>query len=196
MLENLDTRERIMEAAMMVLAERGYSGAGVQEIVKRSASSKGSFYFHFPSKEKMVTALVDRMMEKLVYKVELSIASESTPLDRLVAGIEVLMRTFSEQRKIAQILLLNVMGHGNAMDKKFIPIWERLSGLIRVELDQAVKHQQIRATDTELVSLVWLGALHQVIVRWLVTGQPEPLISCVRELQAILLRSVGVYRDL
>ena len=136
--ETNDTRERILAAAVEVLAQHGYSAAGVQEIDDRSSTSKGSFYFHFPSKEKMVMALVDQMSEKLVKNVQGSIQHQPTPLHRLAAGADILLATFSRQRKVAQVLVLNIMGHGRAMDRKFLPVKERFSELIQQEMEAAV----------------------------------------------------------
>ncbi len=191
-IEAADTRERILDAAVDVLAQRGYSAAGVQEIVDRSGTSKGSFYFHFHSKEKMVMALVDRMSEKLVKKVEDSIRHQPTPVHRVAAGIEVLMATFARQRKVAQVLLLNIMGHGKAIDKKFLPLRDRFSELIQQELDAAVAQGQIVPQDTALISRMWVGSLQEVIMRWLLTSQPNHLTDATPLLRSALLRSIGV----
>lgn len=191
-IEAADTRERILDAAVDVLAQRGYSAAGVQEIVDRSGTSKGSFYFHFHSKEKMVMALVDRMSEKLVKKVQDSIRHQPTPVHRVAAGIEVLMATFARQRKVAQVLLLNIMGHGKAIDKKFLPLRDRFSELIQQELDAAVAQGQIAPQDTALISRMWVGSLQEVIMRWLLTSQPNHLTDATPLLRSALLRSIGV----
>ena len=190
-VETGDTRERILVAALDVLAQRGYSAAGIQEIIDRSSTSKGSFYFHFPSKEKMVMGLVDQMSEKLVKKVQGSIQHQPTPLHRLAAGTNILLATFSRQRKVAQVLLLNIIGHGRAMDKKFLPVRERFSGLIQQEIEAAVAQGQIEPLDTALATQVWVGALNEVIVRWLLTGQPNPLVKVAPALKTMLLRSIG-----
>ena len=50
MAEKPGSRERIMEAAEAVLAEKGYHDAAMDEIVRRTEMSKGGLYFHFPSK--------------------------------------------------------------------------------------------------------------------------------------------------
>ena len=184
-------RERILEAAVEVLAQRGYSAAGVQEIVSRSGTSKGSFYFHFPSKEGMVIALVDQMSGRLVAKVQESAGDEPSPLRRIAAGIDVLLDTFSRQRRVAQVVLLNVMGHGMAVDRKFLPIRDRFSVLIREELDAAVAAGEIEPQDTVLVARMWVGALQEIILHWLLTGEPEPLVRVAPDFRRALLRSVG-----
>lgn len=189
--EEANARDRILDAALEVIAQRGYSAAGVQEIVELSGTSKGSFYFHYPSKEEMVMALVERMSDKLIAKIEGSAGQQPTPLHRLAASVDALMATFARQRNVARVLLLNIIGHGRATDRKFLPIRERFSGLIQRQLDAAVEAKQIRPLDTLLVSQMWVGALHEVIVRWLLTGQPSPLTSATPALRAILLKSVG-----
>lgn len=184
-------RERILDAALQVIARRGYSAAGIQEIVDLSATSKGSFYFHFPSKEQMVMALLDRMSEKLVNKVRDSVKNQPTPLHRVAGSIDALMAIFARQRNVAQVLLLNIVGNGKAVDKKFLPIREKFSALIQQELDAAVEAGQIRPVDTLLVSRIWVGGLHEVILHWLLTGHPNPLTLATPGLRRILLQSVG-----
>ena len=190
-LETANARERILEAAVEVLAQRGYSAAGVQEIVSLSGTSKGSFYFHFPSKEGMVMALVDQMSRKLVEKVQASVGHEPSPLRRIAGGIEILLDTFARQRRVAQVVLLNVMGHGAAVDQKFLPIRDRFSTLIREELDAAVAGGEIEPQDTALVARMWVGALQEIILHWLLTGEPEPLTRVAPDFRRVLLRSVG-----
>lgn len=184
-------RERILDAAAEVLAQRGYSAAGVQEIVTRSGTSKGNFYFHFSSKETMVMALVDRMSEKLVRKIQGAIQSQPTPLDRISAGIEALMATFFRQRRVAQVLVLSVIGHGSQVDKKFLPMRDRFSRLLQRELDAAVAEGQIESVNTALISYMWVGALHEVILRWLLVGRTIPVDDAVLTLKSTLLRSIG-----
>ena len=64
------TRQRILEAATEVFSEKGYHGAAVDDIVRESQTSKGSFYFHFPSKQDIFFALVDRLASSLTRSAE------------------------------------------------------------------------------------------------------------------------------
>ena len=190
-LNPLNAKQRILDAAVSVLAQHGYTGAGVQEIVDVSGTSKGSFYFHFSSKEKMVMALVDRMSQKLIESTLKNVRNEPTPLDRVVAGIGSLLSTFSKRRKIAHVLLINVLGHGKSNDMKFMPMREKFAAFIKVELDNAISVGQIEPQDTELLSHMWFGAVYEIIMRWLIVGQPNPLTDATNTLILSLLRSVG-----
>ena len=45
----MDTRERILNAATIIFRRKGFEGAGLNEILKASAATKGSLYHHFPA---------------------------------------------------------------------------------------------------------------------------------------------------
>lgn len=188
--ETRTARERILNAAASLLARRGYYNANVDEIIQQSGTSKGSFYFHFPSKEQMALGLVDQLSDKLVRKLERSIASEPDPMKRIPLAIDALLSTFSKQRKLAQILLVNIVGQGRSMDRKFLPIRDKFAGLIRLELDSAVAAGAIRPVDTKLVSRLWLGALSEVILRWLLQEKPAPLMESAAVVRDLLMNGL------
>ena len=174
---------------------RGYYNSNVDEIVQQSGTSKGSFYFHFPSKEQMALGMVDQLSDKLVRKLERSIASETDPLKRIPLAIDALLLTFSKQRKLAQILMVNIVGQGRSMDRKFLPIRDKFAGLIRQELDAAVEAGAIRPVDTSLVSQLWLGALNEIILRWLLQDKPSPLMENAIAVRELLMHGLGVQAE-
>lgn len=180
-----------MDAALDAIARRGYSAAGIQEIVDASGTSKGSFYFHFPSKERMVMALLDDMSDRLIERVNESVKNQPTALQRLAGSIDALLAVLARKRNVAQVLLLNIVGNGRVTDRKFLPIREKFTGHIKRELDAAVDSAQIKPLDTGLVSHVWVGAIHEVILHWLLTGQPAHLTAACPSLRGVLLRSIG-----
>jgi AcrR family transcriptional regulator len=57
-----DTRERILEAAMELFAEAGFSGTTISEVERRVGltAGTGSLYRHFPSKEALLVAAMER----------------------------------------------------------------------------------------------------------------------------------------
>ena len=49
-------REKLLDAAMMVIRERGYGASTVDEICAAAGVTKGAFFHHFPSKEDLAIA--------------------------------------------------------------------------------------------------------------------------------------------
>jgi AcrR family transcriptional regulator len=54
------TREKIVDSAARVFAERGYVGASLADIVAGSGMTRGAFYFHFTSKAELAAELIRR----------------------------------------------------------------------------------------------------------------------------------------
>lgn len=55
------SREKILNAAGEVFAQKGFDAATMQDITEKSGLSKGAIYHHFKSKEEIMQALGDRM---------------------------------------------------------------------------------------------------------------------------------------
>ncbi|RIQ26285.1 TetR/AcrR family transcriptional regulator [Jiangella rhizosphaerae] len=53
-------RERILATSYRLFARRGVLGVGVDEVIERSHVAKATFYKHFPSKNDLVLAFLDR----------------------------------------------------------------------------------------------------------------------------------------
>lgn len=48
---SVDTRRRLLEAALIVFAERGFDGAGIREIAERARANSAMVQYHFGGKE-------------------------------------------------------------------------------------------------------------------------------------------------
>ncbi len=58
--KRLETRERIYQAALAEFRETGFQKAQIDRIVERAGVARGTFYFHFPSKEHVLLELQRR----------------------------------------------------------------------------------------------------------------------------------------
>ena len=60
-----DTRDRVLQVAQALFAERGYRGASLRDIAKRIGIKAPSLLHHFPSKQQLYLAVLDKMFESL-----------------------------------------------------------------------------------------------------------------------------------
>ena len=61
MAEN--TKERIMETALELFAEKGYLGTSMNDIAKQLGFTKAALYKHYTSKQEILDRIVERMNE-------------------------------------------------------------------------------------------------------------------------------------
>jgi TetR/AcrR family transcriptional regulator, fatty acid metabolism regulator protein len=185
-----NTRSKILDAALDVFARKGYHDASMDEIVDASDTSKGSIYFHFPNKQKLFLALVDKFADLLERRVEEAIQQEDAGIRRVRIALETVLGTFGQYRSLAKILLVQAVGLGTIFEEKRLEVHQRFAMLIQHYLDQAVALGDIKPIDTETVAYAWMGAINEVIIRWVYTGQP-PKERILDTLLPLLLRSVG-----
>ncbi len=62
--EAQETRENILDAALDVLAEKGYSGTTFVDIAERIDMTKGAIYWHFRDKPALLAALIGKALER------------------------------------------------------------------------------------------------------------------------------------
>ncbi len=51
-----NAREQILQTTCALLEKQGYHGTGLNEIIKKSGSPKGSLYYYFPEGKEQITA--------------------------------------------------------------------------------------------------------------------------------------------
>lgn len=184
------TRERILSAAITVFSQKGYHTARMDDIVAEAHSSKGAVYFHFPGKEQLFLALIDAFAEKLETRLAEAIAAERGGMRRVEAALEAGLGVFGEYRQLAKIFLVQAVGLGQRFEEKRRAILDRFARLIQTHLDEAIADGDIPPLDTEIAALVWVGAINELVMRWIQTGQPAPE-RLLPTLRAMLLRSIA-----
>lgn len=58
-----DTKERIMETALALFAEKGYLGTSMNDIARQLGFTKAALYKHYTSKQEILDRIVERMNE-------------------------------------------------------------------------------------------------------------------------------------
>jgi len=185
-------RERILDAAFSVFSQRGYRAAGVDEVGRQAETSKGGVYFHFPTKESLFLELLKTTADRLVGKVERTMAPYVDPIDRADVALRTVLGVFAGHRTMARLFLIDAVGAGSEFQAELQRLHERFSGLIAEQLDVAVEQGIIEPLDTQVAAMAWFGALNEVVTRWLMTEQHGRLEDTYPTLRAILLRSVGI----
>ena len=183
------TRERILDSALNIFSRKGYHDSKLDEIVQDSGTSKGSIYFHFPNKERLFLALVDQFADLLEKRVKEAIEPMPPGMERVRAALETTLATFGKYRRPAKILLVQAVGLGSAFEEKRNEMNGRFAQLIQTYLQEAIDSGDIEPIDAEMVSIVWMGGIYNIVIRWVYTGEPEPQ-RMLDSLVPILLRSV------
>jgi AcrR family transcriptional regulator len=76
--------EQILAAAEKLFFERSFDGVGVDEIGRVAGTSGSAIYRHFPSKDAILAALFDRILDTLLVRVGQPDEDPQADLEKLV----------------------------------------------------------------------------------------------------------------
>jgi AcrR family transcriptional regulator len=80
-----ETRQRLLDAAAELFAERGIEGASIDAIAERAERTSGAIYDHFGGKDGLLYALLEGWVDDVAAVISAELVAASTLDDRLAA---------------------------------------------------------------------------------------------------------------
>lgn len=80
-------KEQIMDAAVAVISETGYSNASLAHIAKRAKISTALISYYFQTKRDLTDVLVKKLLEKRITYIVSWVKEADTPMEKLIAYI-------------------------------------------------------------------------------------------------------------
>lgn len=82
------SRRRILDSAIALICERGYSGTSVDAVCKRAGVVKTALYWHFGSKAGLLAAIIGEITDEWVDDLESQAVPGANPIERLDAMLD------------------------------------------------------------------------------------------------------------
>ncbi len=190
------TPERILDAALVSFATRGYDASSLDTLAQGLAIRKQTILYWFPSKEVLLEAVIDRSAIELSGALEDSLASAGDGWDRIEAVVRSVFRLAARRPEL--LGLVREMGRlGTPAATRLVtaldPLVRRATEFLEAEMDAGhLRRHEPRLLLLAIYSTV-IGMLTEVeVVRAL--GEEPTARSLVRRRNEILelLRSALV----
>ncbi|HTJ72112.1 MAG TPA: TetR/AcrR family transcriptional regulator [Actinospica sp.] len=81
----VESRQRILDAAVEIAGERGYEGTSIAAVSAKCGLPASSIYWHFKDKDDLIAAVIERSFETWLQALELPGEHSGTPLERVTA---------------------------------------------------------------------------------------------------------------
>ncbi len=98
-----EKRQRILECAQEVFAEKGYVNTPVRDIIDRSGFGTGTFYKHFASKEAVLTTLLEDFLAQIVGSVNQYYSGEDDLYLRFIETKRVILQVYIDNAGLSEI---------------------------------------------------------------------------------------------
>jgi AcrR family transcriptional regulator len=156
-------RAQIVDCAIDAIAEMGFANASVDQIAKRAGVSKGVITYHFPNKEEIVNAVVDRVIAAGRTYMEPRVMAETSWTGRLRAYIRSNLEFIDAQRKslvaLVEIAMSARRADGSLVCAEWLP--QRVADLEEL-LRAGQRSGEFRRFNTRVMALTIIQAIDAV----------------------------------
>jgi AcrR family transcriptional regulator len=181
-------RERLLEAAVRVVAAKGYGAMTVGDLTKGAGVSRTTFYELFEDKEACFLAAYDAAVETLVRRVVRVYESEQDWPERAAAGLRELLQALAAEPALARLSLVDIGNAGPAAQRRYRAAIQRLTPLFEEGRDFAPSGRGLPANTSRMA----IGGVTGLIAEEIVAGRAEQLPSLLSDaLFATLVPYIG-----
>jgi AcrR family transcriptional regulator len=166
------SRERILSAALAIVAERGYAGCSVAAVARRAEVATGSVYRHFPAKTDLVAEVFRTASQREVDAVARAAALELTAAESVAAVIETFAGRALRAPRMAYALLAEPVDP--AVDAERLVFRRAYADAIAGLITRGIAAGELPAQDVDVSAAALVGAIGEALVGPLAAGADVP----------------------
>jgi AcrR family transcriptional regulator len=177
-------RGRILHAMAEVMAERGYAGTSVGDVLRRARVSRETFYEQFSSKEDCFMAAFERAVEVVLAGALAETGAQGGPQERFERGLRAYLEAIASQRAFARVFLIEVYAAGPAALRRRAELQRRFADV----LDEAFGS---RSAGDRFASEALVAAIGALVTARLAEDDADGLRALHRPLTRLAARLRG-----
>jgi TetR/AcrR family transcriptional regulator, cholesterol catabolism regulator len=162
-------REAIIDTSARVFARRGYHATGISELCDANDLGKGALYHYIGSKEELLAAIHDRVMDEVLLGAERVAEAGGSPSEQLSMLGNELLDVIHRYPDHVWVFLHEFPALTGERAAKFRARRKEYERSVEGVLRAGVKSGEFRDIDPWLTARAWLG-MHNYTYLWLKSG--------------------------
>lgn len=185
-----DKYEKILQASMEIIAEKGLQKTAVSEIVKRAGVAQGTFYLYFHSKNALIPAIAENLLSHTLEKIKVRVTEQEDFWSKLQVYIEETYAITNEHKEVL-ILCYSGMAFDYSMET-WESVYQPFYIWFESILNQAVERNEILTTiNIHWTAKMLINTVENAAERfYLGNDQDMDLTASQHELFQFLYRSL------
>jgi TetR/AcrR family transcriptional regulator len=158
-VEPSSARQKILDTASSVFAEKGFAGARVDEIARRAQVNKAMLYYHVGNKQALYTAVLTRNFDRMEETLAEALKKSGTARERVEAMIIGIARNLGALPDHPRIVLREMASAGTNLQPDVLERIVRILKTVRNLLVEGIHNGDLRPTDPVMTHLAVIGGL-------------------------------------
>ena len=182
-----ETRRRILEAALELMAKRSYAEVKIEEISAAADVANATFFLHFPTKASLITAFNEEVAAKIA---EALAGFSGTAVSKLEQLRTMLLAEWRKHRNLMRQLLTEFVAQPASM-AAFPEVNHSLVDLVADVIRAGQTAQEFDSRlDPYIVGLSLVSTWNAIAIGWARTGNAEQATEANRQALDLVLRGV------
>ncbi|MBC74244.1 MAG: TetR family transcriptional regulator [Muricauda sp.] len=188
-----EVQNRILDIGINIIAQKGYNGIGILEVLNEAKIPKGSFYHYFKNKEDFGVQVIKRHSENsLVYLNSFLKNTTLSPLQRIFALFDDVQKMYVKNEFKEGCLLGNCSTELAGQKAHFSTVLEheffKMEHVFNKCLQEAKDYGELKTElSTEELSQFIVSSWEGAILRMKVTKNLDPIKTFVKFLKTQIL---------
>lgn len=184
----------LLGAARRVFAEKGFHAATVDDIASAAGVAKGTVYLYYHSKQDVYWGALEHGITELHNEIQVCLAAEKTPENKVRAFIEIKIRYFEMNRDFFRIYfseLGTAFSHPAQMPPQFEQMYLRQARMLESMLQEGIDTGAIRPIRTDTAAVAISDLIRGIIVQRLLGWSTKDVESDVNFVFDLVWRGIA-----
>lgn len=189
MKEAEKTRDKIIESAIQCFSRYGYDGTSVECICEVAGVSKGSFFYHFPTKQSLFLEILNGWLEEVDREIEeLNKSNEDIPTKLLkMTSILVDIIATGEKEISLTFEFWNRALHDKDTLEKIISQFEQYRSYFSKLILEGIEMGDFKAPEPEIVSYTIVSFAVGLLIQRLFSSEERDWEKIAKEGSQIII---------
>lgn len=192
MKRNSDKYQKILEAAVVVFAKRGFFQSTVSQIAKQAGVADGTIYLYFKNKDDILVQFYEYKTSQVFKRFRQAVNQATTAEQKLRSLVHTHLEEFQMDINMAIVYQAETHQHQRLAQEIIKEMSKMYRDIITevLELGQQEGHFR-RNLYVGLVMRLITGAVDEVINSWIHAGGSYDLVSMADPLVDLLIQGIG-----
>jgi AcrR family transcriptional regulator len=154
------TRQRIIEAALGVIAQRGPDAPVIEDFIQAAGVARGTFYNHFETTEELLIATSSWLEDAMIGNIESAIGGFDDPMRRLATGMRLWLH-LSRRDPVFCAFVVRSRFRGDAVERT-----------LALDLGESLQSGRLTAPSVERARDLVVGTIREAQARMMDTRMP------------------------
>jgi AcrR family transcriptional regulator len=187
-----ERRERLLEAGLELFGTEGYAASSIEKLCNNAGVSTRNFYEEFNTREDLLIALHDRIIERAFQSVVGALHdADDTPLrERFTRAVRAFVTTTASDPRWARLSYVEIIGVSNTVENHRIAWRGRWAEFLVAEAKRAVERGEADDRDFHLGAVALIGAVNELVHHWSMSGGERSLDDVIAEIVRVATAAV------